>query len=227
MCTGVEIAGIASALLSTVGGVVTMSEQNANAERMKDARNEELRRHLLKNDQLAETTRDEFARRNATATADGVAADQQAAQADREATLNSAVADSPSGAEAQAVTGLSSSGSAPTVVRAEMAKRMSDAVGKVKGQAKNAAKLGAYGDSWMQQGFADLDANRNISVDANAAAGNSALLPYQQDFAETRAYKPISPLGGILQGLGGALGSTGGSFGTFSSKKVDPWKGMR
>lgn len=223
MCVGLEILGT---LLGTAGSLVTASEQQRNAERMAEARTNELKRHLVKNDALAQTTREEFARRNAEADQQGVQADQNRAQAERETALETAVQSSP--AEDAAVVGVSTSGSAPQVVRAEMAKRMSDAIGETKQQAQRAAKLGSYGDAWMQQGFKDVEANRQISVDANFAAGNSALLPHQQDFAETRAYRPVSPIGGLLQGFGSMLGSAGGSFGAARpERRVDPWKGMR
>jgi hypothetical protein len=77
-------------------------------------------------------------------------------------------------------------------------------------------------------GFKDLQANRNISMAANFAAGNSALLPHQQDIAETRAYRPISPIGGILSGIGGVMGGMGGGGGMARAQpRVDPWRGLR
>ena len=52
-----------------------------------------------------------------------------------------------------------------------------------------------------------------------------ALLPYQQDFAEQRATKPVSPLAGLLEGFGGMLGSVGGSGGMVPKKSyTSPYK---
>lgn len=227
MCTGFELAAIAGAGLSTVGSVVGMSEQNANMRRAADARNNELNRTLLKNDSLADQSRDEFAKRQQGATNEAIEKDRQDATDQRTSDLTQAVDSAPQ----DAVQGESISGSAPTVVKSDLAKRMSEALGKSKDQAQKLGALGGYGDSWLNQGLADQETGRNLQVNANRAAGNMSILPAMQDIAETRSQKPISPFGAILQGAGSMLGSYGGSHGGGGVPKksitTDPWAGMR
>jgi hypothetical protein len=209
MCTGLEIAGmLAGPLLSTAGSFIQQSEQEANNRRMADARNEKLRVTMAKNDSLADQSRAEYNARQQKASADQIETDRQQKTAERSDTLEQAVQEAPKEAA-----GVSLSGSAPTVVKSELAKRMAAAMGQATESAKAQAKLGGYGDTWLDQGFQDVTAGRNIAQNANFASGNLSILPYQQDIAEMRAYKPISPIGGLLQGFGGMLSSYGGSGG--------------
>lgn len=214
MCTGLEIAGLVGGLASTAGGLVTANEQQKNAERQAEARNNELKRTLLKNDDLAKQSRETFNERAEKLKGDQMAEDQQAATEKRTDTLEQAVEQTPVSPD-----DVSLSGSAPTVVKSELAKRMGDALAGSKAQAQAQAKLGGYGDSWMNQGFADVEAGRDLNQQANFASGNMSILPYQQDIAEMRATKPISPIGGLMQGLGGMLTSFGGSGGLTPKKR--------
>lgn len=206
MCTGLEIAAmIGGPLLSAAGGAITASEQNKNAQRMAEARNERLRAALTKNDALAEKSRATFNERAAKTNQQQMDQELQTSQDARTQELQQSVDQTPSPAA-----NVSLAGDAPKVVQSEFAKRIGDAMNESKAKAGRLGDLAGYGDMWANQGFADNEANRNIAQDANFAAGNWAILPYQQDIAETRAYKPISPLGGLLQGLGGMASSYGG-----------------
>lgn len=223
MCTGFEIAALLGSGISAVGAGIQNSENEANQRRMAEARNEKLRGTLNKNDELAQDSREEFNKRRQNTTAEALEQDRADATQKRDDTLQQSVAESPAPAA-----NVSLSGSAPEVVKSELAKRMQTAMSDGKAQAKNLSKLSGYGDTWLNQGFADVEAGRGIAQDANFASGNMAILPYQQDIAETRAYEPISPIGGLLQGAGSMLGSFGGG-GAVPKKKVapDPWSGMR
>lgn len=214
MCTGMEIVGLLGGLASAGGGMITANEQQKNAERQAKARNDELKRTMLKNDDLAKQSRETFNERTEKLKGDQMAEEQQAATDKRSESLETAVAETPVAADNVAL-----SGSAPTVVKSELAKRMGAALEGSKTQAKAQAKLGGYGDSWLNQGFADVEAGRDINQQANFASGNLSILPHQQDIAEMRATKPISPIGGLLQGFGGALGSFAGSGGLTPKKK--------
>jgi len=223
MCTGVELLMLAGSGMGMVGSGIQQREANANQERMAEARNNELRRTLAKNDELAQKSREAFNERQQNTTADALAQDQEDATQKRDDTLQEAVAETPS-----PVANVSLSGSAPQVVQSELAGRMKEAMSDGKKQAQNLSKLNGYGDTWLNQGFADVETGRDIAQDANFASGNLAIMPYQQDIAETRAYKPISPLGGLLQGAGSMLGSyAGGSGGLPKKSLTDPWAGMR
>lgn len=214
MCTGLEILGAAGAAASAIGTMIQQQQANANQVRMAEARNNELKRTLIKNDALAQQSRDTFNERTQKINAEEMAADQDQATQTREDAMTAAVDSAPQPAAEVAL-----SGSAPAVVKSELAKRMSDAITSTKQSAARQAKLAGYGDSWLNQGFKDVEAGRDIAQDANFASGNMALLPYQQDIAEMRAYKPISPLGGLLQGFGSMVSSYAGSGGGGVPKK--------
>lgn len=219
MCTGLEIASlVAGPLLSAGGAMIQAKEEQANQKRMAEARNEKLRGVMAKNDQLADESRAEFNARQQKATAESIEAERAAKTDERSQNLEAAVTEAPA-----AVENVSLSGSAPTVVKSELAKRMSTALGQATDSAKAQAKLGGYGDAWLGQGFQDVQAGRNIGQNANFAAGNLAILPYQQDIEETRAYRPISPLGGLLQGFGGMVSSYGGGGVPKKSYKSPSW----
>lgn len=205
MCTGVEIVGLLGGLASTAGTMITAGEQQKNAERMAEARNQKLNAAMTKNDELANKSRAEFDARQQKATAENIEQDRADKTAQREQDLTQAAESTPASAE------VSLSGSAPMVVKSDLAKRMAVAMGEAKDSAKAQAKLGGYGDSWLNQGFQDVEAGRNIGTNANFASGNMAILPYQQDIAEQRAYKPISPIGGLLSGFGSIASNFGGS----------------
>jgi hypothetical protein len=210
------IGAIASAGLSAAGQMITANEAQANAERMAAARNEKLNVAMKKNDDLAAKSRAEFDARQQKATAESIEQDRADKTQAREDQLTQAVESSPASVEP------SLSGSAPTVIKSDLAKRMAAAMGEAKDSAKAQAKLGGYGDAWLGQGFQDVQAGRNIGTNANFASGNMAILPYQQDIAEQRAYKPISPIGGLLSGFGSMLGSYSGGGAVPKRSYVSP-----
>ena len=210
MCFG-AIGPLIGGILSGVGSMITAKEQQANAERQAKARNDKLALTLSRNDPIAERSRDAFDKRVADSSEQAIADQQAKAEQSRTDTIASEVAD-PTAAEVPL------SGSAPNVVRSELAQKLLDVFNEGKDRAKALGKLGAYGDTWFGQGLKSADTSRNLSLNSNFVSGNLALLPYQQDIAETRAYKPISPIGGILSGLGSALSSGGGGGGGYYAK---------
>lgn len=222
MCTGFEIAALLGTGLSAAGGIMQQRNATQNAQRQAEARNERLRNTLAKNDKLAEQSRAEFDQRQKQSTAEQIEADRQNATQQRNDTAQEAIDTAPAATAAPSI-----SGSAPQVVQSEMAKRIQSALGDARETAGAQAKLQGYGDAWLGQGFQDVEAGRNIGKNANFAAGNMAILPYQQDIAEFNAYKPASPIGGILQGFGNALTTYGGSGGLPKKKITDPWAGLR
>lgn len=220
MCFGLEAAWLAPLLgagLSVAGTAITQNEQQQMAQDQADARNEALRATLLKNDRLAQDTRETFADRLNKGRKETVDQQNKKAGRDRATDLKAAVEKT---SEMDALQGADISGTAPDIVGSDLAKRMKTVMAEGKDQAKALGKLGAYGDSWLKQGFLDTQAGRDIGVSTNKAAGNSAIMPYAQDFAEMQATHPLSPIGSILSGLGGAVGSMGGSFKTVVPRKT-------
>jgi hypothetical protein len=213
MSLGAIAPALIGGLLSVGGQAMTISSQNKQAEEAAQARNQVLQQTLKKNDAIAADSRNLFNERRAEVEPEPMAEAQEEATADRTATLDASVQAAP-----EEMSGLS--GSAPQVVQSELAKRMMGAVEKGKTEAQQLGKVGGYGDTWFNQGIANVDTSRNLGVNQNFASGNMALLPYGQDLAEQAAYKPISPFGSILSGLGSAFGSaSGGGFFTPSSYK--------
>ncbi len=211
MCTGLEIIlPLLGSALSVGGTAMQQHEQQQMAERQAEARNEALRATLLKNDRLARESRQTFDQRLQKGSKDTV--DQQNAKAGK-GRANDLQKSVEATAEMEDTQGANISGTAPAIVGSDLAKRMQTVLQDGKTQATALGKLGAYGDSWLKQGFLDTQAGRDIGVTTNKAAGNSAIMPYSQDFAEMQATHPLSPIGGILAGLGSAMGSIGG-YGT-------------
>lgn len=208
MCLGIEaILGAVTSLVGTAASMSAQKEAEARAQRQAEARNNEMKRTLRKNDEIADQSRDRFNARVNRANQEQMEQDQAKAQENRETKLEEAVLAVPEdGTVAAPITG-----SAPAVVKSELAKRMGDAVAQGKNQAKALAQLSAYGDSWLNQGFLDQAAGRDIGVSNNFAAGNMAVLPYAQDFAEHKASfkkNSNSPVGNALK-----AGATGAFYG--------------
>lgn len=211
MCFGLEAAWLAPVLgsaLSVGGTIMQQKEQQQMARDQAEARNEALRATLLKNDKLARDSRDTFDQRLRKGSKDTVDEQNAKASKTRSKELQAAVEKT---SDMEALQGANISGTAPDIVGSDLADRMQGVLDKGKDQAKALSKLGGYGDSWLKQGFLDTQAGRDIGVTTNKAAGNSAIMPYAQDFAEMQATHPLSPIGSILSGLGGAIGSWGGT----------------
>lgn len=212
MCTGLEVlgalSGIAGSALSAAGAAQQQKEAEANAQRQADARNEVLRQTMAKNDALAQQSREDFAQRKSQITEDAMNADQAKEVQNRTDQAQQLIDKNPVSAEA-----IPLGGSTPDVVKSDLAKRMGDALQSSKDLAAKKAALSGVGDMWLNQGFENADTARQLQEKANFQQGNLAILPYQQDIAEQRAYKPISSAGALLQGLGGVVGSIGGSLG--------------
>ncbi len=205
MCLGI-LAPLIGGLASAAGGMMTQQAADANAQAQADARNEMLRRTLAKNDPLAQKSRKTFDKDVNKYSEEKFADTQTNVTADRTAGLDAAV-------DPVDVSAVPLSGAESPVVKADLAKKLLEVMDYGKSQAQKLGKIGGYGDTWLERGVKTANAGRKIGVNQNFTAGNLAILPYQQDIAELRAYQPISPIGGILQGLGGALSGAGGGGG--------------
>jgi hypothetical protein len=229
MCTGLEPALIASLVtaaagsgISAYGAKKTADEQSENAARTANARNAELARlnDVARgglNDRLAQQSRDIYSKREADI--QDLPKRQAEVTDDRTAGLEAAVESAP-----QAEVPIS--GSAPEVVKTEVAKRMLDAMQSGKERARSLGTLGGYNDLWVDQGFANTGAGRDIGVTQNKLAGNLALLPFSQQYAEANAYRPPSALGGVMQGAGNFLASAAPTIGAKAGTLRTPKAGV-
>lgn len=199
---------IIGGLLGAVGSIMQMKEQEANQKRQAEARNQKMELTLGRNDKIADRTKADLDRRLDRVSPATTAKDQKTAAGQRTAQVKKTLA-SPT----QATADVPLSGDAPDVVRSAVAQKMLDVFHQGQDRAKAMGKLGSYGDTWFKQGLYNANFARDESIGNNFLHGNLAILPAQQDIAETRAYKPISPIGAILGGLGSMFGGGGGFTG--------------
>ena len=93
----------------------------------------------------------------------------------------------------------------------DLAKRMAAVHDGVVNRAGLTAKLGGFGDTWLQNNLNTNEADRNIGVTNNYAEGAKAILPAQQDAAAAAAYKPPSIWGSLLSSAGSVAGGAAGA----------------
>lgn len=207
MCTGLEIPLLMTAIggiASAAGGAMTRNDQQANATRDAAARNQVLTDTLGRNQTLANDARTHFDDRLASSQPTAMAANQGQATDSRLAALTGNM-------PAINPTTMPGAADAPTIVKTAISKALSDAMDKSNAKAGAQAQLGGYGDLFFNQGLADKAASDQIGTDVNFARSNIAMVPALQEMAANGVYQPISPIGGILQGLGSVAGSAAGS----------------
>jgi hypothetical protein len=212
MCTGIEIALLAgAAALSAGGAYVSSNESSKNQQRIVDARNRELQANMRMNRKLNKESRGLFNER--VDDAGGALPRQEELTADRTAGNVAAV-------DTAAPEAAPLSGSAPDVVKSDVAKQMLGATTAAKESAKAQGKLGGFGDLWIDQDIANADTSRRMAIPANFVQGNLTMLPHLQDYASTAAYRPSSGIGEAMMGAGSVMGMAAGS-GKLGPKKPD------
>lgn len=210
MCFGAELLLLAASAAASAGGkMMSNASAEANARAQADASNAVLDQFLARRkvDQEANT-----ARLNAhldTMTQPANTAAQEAAVAERGAAIDTA-APASTGAEDIPI-----SGSTPSIVKSEIAKRIGDAFNVATENTKKAAKAASYGDVFGMNQRATESARRDIGVTNSLARDDAALLSNRTELARRAAYKTPSGFGDVLSGLG-ALGSmaAGSMFGS-------------
>jgi hypothetical protein len=207
MCTGLEgalIPLVLGGVTSAVGGAITSGQQQQNAQNQANAENSVLTDTLNQNKVIGADARSTFDNRLASAQPGATAAQQGQLTAARQNTLTSNMPTiSPSSMPGAA--------DAPTVVKTAISKALTEAMDQANAKAGAQARLGGYGDLFFNQGLADQGAKDKIGTDVNFANANDSLIAPMQQLAATGAYTPMSPIGGILQGLGSTIGSAAGA----------------
>ncbi len=202
-----SLALIAGGTAASVGGsLYANNEANRQAEAQANARMQELDAFRKKNAQYQQQAQgllknsiagfEQPAQTNKLATA----------QADRAQIINNALDNN-----ATATTDVPLSGSAPQVVQDEIAKRSEAADKTNRASADALGRLKGYDDAMFGNQMDLLGTGRNMDIINNFAKSDLEMLPYYQDFAQLRAYKPSNGLGALLQGLGGLASAAGGS----------------
>jgi hypothetical protein len=117
------------------------------------------------------------------------------------------------------------SGSAPTAVRGEIAKRMLSAFQGATQRAKAMGQLSGYGDQWVENNSGIADSARRIGTLNNFSRGNTGILPSQMDLAQMAATKQPSIWGTALSAGGSCLTAASGSLERLNSTgRANPWR---
>jgi hypothetical protein len=202
MCNPLMLAGAVG--LGAAGSIINGNSAKEAAQRDAQARNAVLAQTIAKEKGYAADNAKEFGGNIAHYAPGSQDAQLASAQAKRTATMtgNMTSAD-PTAVPLPADTNPAATG--------DLAKRMLAVHDGAVSRAGLTAKVGGYGDTWLQNNLNTNEADRNIGVTNNYAEGQKAILPALQDDAAAAAYKPPSVWGSVLSGLGGvAAGAAGG-----------------
>lgn len=106
-------------------------------------------------------------------------------------------------------------------VTSDLAKRMLAVHDGAVSRAGLNAKLGGFGDTWLQNNLNTNEADRNIGVTNNYAEGQKAITPALQDDAAASVYKPPSIWGPLLSAAGSVAGGAAGAGKGFTMPNVN------
>ena len=185
---------LGSAAASGVGSMINMSEMRADQEARAAARMQALREHQARQKTFQDENRKTYEERAQDYTPENQGKVLQNAQDARTEDITQGVKGP--------TTDVALTGSAPSVVEGELAKRMLTAFNKSTDQAKALGKLGGYGDQWFTNNMGLLDSGRKIDTVNSFSRQEAALLPGYQDLAEAGAARAPSGIGTIMSGLG-------------------------
>lgn len=207
MCTGLEgalIPLLLGGVTSAVGGAITSGQQNANAVNQANAENKVLTDTLTKNKALADDAQGQFATRLAAAQPAATTAQQAQLTGGRQNVITSNMPQiNP--------TTMPGAADAPTIVKSAISQALTEAMDKANAKAAAQSQLGGYGDLFFNQGLQDQSTKNGIDTDVTDANANDNLITPLQQIAANGAYTPISPIGGILQGVGSTIGAAAGA----------------
>jgi hypothetical protein len=201
LSVGLLLAGTGA---SIGGGILGRNDALANAQRAAEARNAVLAANIAKQQGFYDTNKGTFDANMSNYAQPAQAQQLQTAQDTRSAanTGNMTQVD-PNSILTQA--------DGSPAVKSEIVKRMLGTFNMATDRAKSMGKLGGYGDSWLQNQFGNLQADRDIGVTNSFAEGRKALLGPEQDAASAAAYQPPSIWGSLLSGAGSIASAFGGS----------------
>jgi hypothetical protein len=206
MCTGIEIAALASAAVAAAGSGVSAMEQSKNANAMARARNEATEATFKKIGDRRQEAEEIFGYAVPGASRGQQEADRGQATRGREQAVAENVASQPGSYK------LPSSQSGPAVVQNEAARRSGQAQAKAQRRGAAQGALSGYGDALNRTGIR-LTRSRDMLGDIGAAArGTAGLLELEQNAAMNNANEGTSGFGDFLQ-LAGSTGNLAASSG--------------
>ena len=205
MCTGLEAAALAASVGASVGGnMLQQREAEKNAKRQAEARNNEPDLMRRKNRTLSDQAGLKLGDLLKSKTAEAEAASQADATGQQ---VNEAVG----AASAAPTADIPLGGSAPDVVKNEMADRIAGAINKSKVSAANLGKLSGYNQQLFNNQMNNRNTTEQIQPMVGEAQRNAQMLPYYQDLAQLSATKRSSGIGQLLSAAGTVGGMAVGS----------------
>lgn len=211
MCLGPEL--IAGLALTAGGNYLNAREQNKNAKRAVEARQNSLKQEMARQSAYQDKTSADMFRILEQYQPQNASAAQDSLQNQREQALNENVAPV-STSDFQAVTS-----DAPKVVQDALSKGLSTADARSKAAAKAAAGMYGPGDFLFRTGLNTANIGSNIATQAGFAKRSSDINSLEQEIAARNSQKTSSGIGDLMglagQGLSlyGGLNGAGSMFG--------------
>lgn len=203
----------ASTAMSVGGGMISRNEANSSAAAQAAARQRVLRESLDRQSALGKEAGGIFKDRMK----DYGPGAQKNALADSQASRTADITSNIEAPPTAAASTVPLAGSAPAVVKGEIAKRMLASFTAATDKAKALGKLGGYSDNWMNNGVGVTDASRRIGTINNFSRGEAAILPGMQDLAQAGAVEQPSIWGPLLTAGGSIMSGMAGKGGAFAS----------
>lgn len=199
----------ASTAASVGGGMINSNQQQQNALRAQQANNNVLSKYLKKQKEYETENRNTL-----NNTLDTYAPEQQQQSLDQAATnrIDAAEANTAGAQDSGAAASTAAVSSAPKVVQDAFAQALGSAKTASSNETAARSRMSSYGDVWQGNRLQNEAAGRDIGYRNSFANQDTALLPYEQQWAQMISQKPNNGLGSILQGIG-ALGSLYAGFG--------------
>jgi hypothetical protein len=204
MCWEVAIPLAAGVATSVAGSALTNQSEQSSAQNTANVRNAVLENTLKLNDGLSKDAEGVLSSRLAQVQPAAVASQQDLLTGSRQKAINANL-------PTINPTNMPGAADSSTLVKSAIAKALQEAMDQSDATAAAQAKLGGYGDLFLSQGLQNDNAARYIDTDIQDAKQNNDLLPQEQDLAANENYQPISPIGGILTGVGNSVAAAAGA----------------
>lgn len=204
MCWEVAIPLAAGVATSVAGSALTNQSEQSSAQHTADVRNAVLDNTLKLNKGLSDDAEGVLSSRLAQVQPAAVSGQQQLLTDNRHNAINANL-------PAINPTNMPGAADGSTLVKSAIAKALQEAMDQSDATAAAQAKLGGFGDLFLSQGLQNDNAARYIDTDVQDAKQNNTLLPQEQDLAANQDYQPISPIGGILTGVGNSVAAAAGA----------------
>ena len=198
-------ASILGMAASGIGTAVNTSNANKNNQRMVNARNEAMQNELNRQDAF-QAESDQVFQDNL---ANYDKSNQDVALANIQLQRGNELVKSLAQPNEYAPT----TGSAPDVVKSEVARKINDAMKSGRKTAKSLGNMGAFGDLQFRNRIGNQRSGDLLGEIGGNARRSSNLLPFEQSVAEANAFEPPSMFGDLIK-LGGQ-GALSYGFGGF------------